>query len=70
VEAFLEERYDMPWLHAFVEGGFNSELALTFEVQGIPKPVLVNPQGEIVAVGTALRGDQLSKTLSRHLVGG
>lgn len=54
----------MPWLHTFVEGGFNSELAKTFEVLGIPKPILVSPKGIILATEDDLRGPNLERTLA------
>ena len=57
----------MPWLHTFVEGGFNSELAKTFEVLGIPKPILVSPKGIILATEDDLRGPRLERTLSKYL---
>lgn len=67
VVSFRENRYPMPWLHTFVEGGFRNELSERFEVSGIPKPVLVNPEGIIVAIEGDLRGDKLKKTLGRFL---
>lgn len=70
VTTFQESRYPMPWLHAFVDGGFRSELAQAFEVQGIPKPVLVNPEGIIVATEGELRGDRLEQTLEKFLGNG
>jgi thiol-disulfide isomerase/thioredoxin len=57
----------MPWLHTFVERGFDSPLAKAFEVDGIPKPILVGPDGTIVAMQEELRGDQLEQTLARVL---
>lgn len=57
----------MPWDHAFVPGGFQSPLAHAYGVQGIPKPLLVNPEGIIVASGGQLRGPELEKTLARFL---
>jgi len=66
VTEFLEDR-DMPWKHAFVEGGFRSEVADQFEVAGIPKPILIGPDGEIVATEADLRGEALLKTLDEHL---
>jgi thiol-disulfide isomerase/thioredoxin len=57
----------MPWLHTFVEKGFDSPLAKAFEVDGIPKPILVGPDGTIVAMQDELRGDQLEQTLARIL---
>ena len=67
VDQFREAKWGMPWLHTFVEGGFNSELAQAFEVQGIPKPILVDPNGIIVATEGELRGESLEKTLERYL---
>ena len=57
----------MPWNHAFVEGGFQSPLAVAYGVRGIPKPVLVGPDGKILATENDLRGDSLEKTLEKYL---
>jgi thiol-disulfide isomerase/thioredoxin len=69
VWTFRKSKWPMPWLHTYVEGGTRSELARTFEIIGIPKPVLVGPDGTILAVGNDLRGDGLAKTLARVLNG-
>ncbi|HYF04187.1 MAG TPA: thioredoxin-like domain-containing protein [Patescibacteria group bacterium] len=60
-------KFPMPWKHAFVEGGFKSDMAQQFEVMGIPKPILINGEGKIIAVGGDLRGDRLEQTLERVL---
>ena len=67
IAPFRAEEFAMPWLHTFVEDGFSSQLAEDFQVEGIPQPVLVDPQGQIVAVEDELRGDELIKTLAAHL---
>lgn len=67
VVEFRKDRWKMPWLHTFVENGFRNPLSQNFEVMGIPKPVLINPEGIIVAVGEDLRGPNLRKTLAEHL---
>lgn len=59
--------HPMPWHHAFVVKGFQSDLAKAFAVTGIPKPILVGPDGRIVAMGGELRGDALEKTLAKFL---
>lgn len=59
--------HPMPWHHAFVEKGFQSDLAKAFAVTGIPKPILVGPDGRIVAMGGDLRGDALEATLAKFL---
>jgi thiol-disulfide isomerase/thioredoxin len=53
----------MPWKHAFIEGGFQSPVADAYGVKGIPKPLLLGPDGTIVASGGQLRGENLEKTL-------
>ena len=57
----------MPWKHAFVAGGFTSPVAQAYGVMGIPKPLLIDPKGVIVASGSQLRGDELEKTLAKFL---
>jgi thiol-disulfide isomerase/thioredoxin len=57
----------MPWKHAFIEGGFGSPIAEAYGVKGIPKPLLIGPDGKIVASGAQLRGENLEKTLERFL---
>lgn len=70
VEEFRQENHPMPWEHAFVEGGFDSEVAEVFEVSGIPRPILVGPDGTILAMEYDLRGEDLEPTLERFLPAG
>jgi thiol-disulfide isomerase/thioredoxin len=67
IAKFRAEKFQMPWLHTFVEGGFKNELSKRFEVMGIPKPILVDDKGNIVATESDLRGENLDKTLAKHL---
>jgi thiol-disulfide isomerase/thioredoxin len=67
IAGFRAGEWKMPWLHAFAEGMFESDIAAIFEVSGIPKPILVDPEGVIVAVGPELRGAKLEKTLETHI---
>ncbi|TDI73129.1 MAG: redoxin domain-containing protein [Bacteroidetes bacterium] len=69
VKKFRQEKWKMPWLNAFIEGGFESELVKKFEVFGIPKPILVGSNGLILEEGGPLRGDALKSTLSKYLEG-
>lgn len=69
IQPFRDEQYAMPWLHAYVEGGFKSELAEAFEVRGIPEPILIGPDGTIVATEETLRGEELFTTITAHLEG-
>ncbi|MBI4748162.1 MAG: redoxin domain-containing protein [Acidobacteria bacterium] len=65
VKKFREEKWKMPWKHAFIEGNFQSELAKLFEVNGIPKPILVDENGKIIAIEGKLRGETLEQTLGK-----
>lgn len=67
VTKFRGKKWTMPWLHAFVKDNFKSDAAQAFEVSGIPKPILVGPDGTILASETALRGDKLEETLAKYL---
>jgi len=57
----------MPWKHAFVESGFQNALSEAYGVKGIPKALLIAPDGTIVASGAQLRGANLEKTLAKFL---
>jgi len=68
VAKFRKDKWKMPWLHAFVDDGFGSALAKSFEVMGIPKPILVDGNtNTILATETDLRGERLKKTLASVL---
>ena len=67
VAKFRKGQWKMPWRHAFVKDGFRSELAKTFEVRGIPEPILVGPDGRIIAVEPQTRGKQLIATISQAM---
>jgi len=57
----------MPWEHVYLTGAEKEKISKEFEVDGIPKPILIDPQGTIIATEMELRGDDLEKTLSKYL---
>lgn len=63
----FREKEPMPWKHTFLENGFRSRVADTFEVVGIPKPILVGPDGTIRATGEDARGEALMNALARMM---
>jgi hypothetical protein len=65
VAKFRGDKWKMPWLHTFVTD--DKPLAKAFEVMAIPRPLLVDGNGTIVAMELELRGDQLEKTLAKFL---
>lgn len=67
IAKFRSVKWNMPWKHAFVENGFKSDLARTFEVFSIPRPILVDGSGRILATNEMLRGENLEKTLASVL---
>lgn len=67
VAAYRRDKWSMPWRHAFADGGFDSKESAAFDVWGIPKPVLIGPDGVIEAEGDELRGEKLGQVLARVL---
>jgi thiol-disulfide isomerase/thioredoxin len=67
VKKFRDKRFKMPWMHTVLTGLFKDPVAEKFEVMGVPKPILVGPDGMIVATEPDLRGEQLEKTLEKFL---
>jgi thiol-disulfide isomerase/thioredoxin len=63
----FRKKWKMPWINAVLPGVFNSDIAKRFEVVGIPKPVLIGPDGNIVAIQDDLRGEALNTTLAKLL---
>lgn len=49
VSRFRSGRWKMPWLNAFIVNGFDSPLVKQFEISGIPRPILVDRDGKIIA---------------------
>jgi thiol-disulfide isomerase/thioredoxin len=65
VKRFRGDKWKMPWLHTFVTN--NKQVTDAFEVVAIPRPILVDGSGTIVAMDTDLRGENLEKTLAKFL---
>jgi thiol-disulfide isomerase/thioredoxin len=67
VRQFRTTEFPMPWLNAYLPEGFSGDIAERFEVRGLPKPVLVGPDGRILALSSGkLRGALLERTLAEH----
>ncbi|OGU28176.1 MAG: hypothetical protein A2X66_08690 [Ignavibacteria bacterium GWA2_54_16] len=65
VAQFRNDKWKMPWLHTFVTN--DKQVTNAFEVVAIPRPVLVDTDGKIVALDADLRGEQLEVTIARFL---
>jgi thiol-disulfide isomerase/thioredoxin len=67
VDEFRKDKWKMPWLNSLVDGGFDSKLMQDFEAKGLPKLILVGPDGNIIASDLDVQGAMLEKTLSKYL---
>jgi thiol-disulfide isomerase/thioredoxin len=67
IAPFRAARFPMAWKHVFTPGVWKSPAAALFEVNSIPKPILVGPDGRIIAVTSGLRGEELEKTLETYV---
>ena len=71
VGKFRKERFRMPWLHAIDPQlrELQSPMAKDFEVLSIPRVVLVDATGTVVAIDQEARGSKLEESLKRLLPG-
>ncbi len=67
IEKFRKGKWPMPWLHCYSPGVWQNEATKVFEVSGIPKPILIDPDGRIVALDEDLRGARLEQTLKKFM---
>ncbi len=67
VVKFRKGEWPMSWHQAFAPGGWNNEVVRAFGVVAIPNPILVDPSGKVVAMGSELRGEELKATLAKFL---
>jgi len=67
VDKFRNGQWKMPWLHSFVEEGFDSQLMRDFEAKGLPKMIFIGPDGKIIASDWDLQAQNLEKTISKYL---
>jgi thiol-disulfide isomerase/thioredoxin len=67
VATYRAGAWKLPWKQAWLAGGTEDEVARAFEVQGIPRLVLIDRAGRIVATDQELRGGALDVTLAKWL---
>jgi thiol-disulfide isomerase/thioredoxin len=67
VEQFRRTRWPMPWQHARVDDWMSSPALTALQIHGVPRIVLIGPDGTILAADQDLRGASLRKTLDRVL---
>lgn len=67
IAPFRQKKFPMPWKHAFLPGMKAHPIAEAYGAAGIPKYVLVGPEGRIVASDAELRGEVLESTLAKFL---
>lgn len=69
VKRFRGERFPMPWLHAIDPEGkaLDSSMAKLFQVGAIPRGILVDADGKIIAADDDIRGSKLEQRLEQLL---
>lgn len=67
IAPFRKTKQPMPWKHAFLPGMKTHPIAEAYGAAGIPKYVLVGPDGKILAAGRDLRGNKLEDVLANYL---
>ena len=67
VATFRSEKWAMPWKHMWLQDGWDSDIMDRYEVAGIPRPVLIDREGNILATGMDLRWDKLKPAVAAAL---
>lgn len=62
--AYQEKKWHMPWPNAFLADGPQSPAGRAMEITGIPRLILIGPEGHILAVDGNLRGPQMVEIIS------
>ena len=65
LSSFRLHKANMPWKHVWISGSELKAVHDQFEVTGIPKPILVNRNGEIVGLKADVRENNLDKVLAK-----
>ena len=67
VAAFRADEWAMPWKHLWLKDGWDSDIMERYEVAGIPRPVLIDREGNILATGMDARREALLETVAAAL---
>lgn len=59
--------WKMPWTHVVLDDKNQDKTLRLFENAGFPEPILVDREGTILAVGEAVRGEELEPAIARAL---
>ena len=58
------EKNPLPWINAWEPDGFKSNLAKDFQLASIPKSILIDRNGKILAMDTGAKGQKLNQLLA------
>jgi thiol-disulfide isomerase/thioredoxin len=69
VKQFRDNKWPMPWNNSVIPNNsdLDSSIRSKFEIDVIPKTLLVDQKGKIIATGLDLRGKKLIETLSSNI---
>jgi hypothetical protein len=67
VKKFREEKYKMPWFHSVLDRTQSVSIWKLLEVSGVPRQIIISPDGKIFYAGSGGIGDKLEKLLETYL---
>jgi hypothetical protein len=65
VLTYRHKAWPMPWENALASSELHGSIKWSFGAWSIPFPVLVGPQGTILALGDDLKGENLQRALEK-----
>jgi thiol-disulfide isomerase/thioredoxin len=69
VTEFRDDFFPMPWQHVFASPDIENDVVRIFRIDGFPRAVLVDRDGRVLRVDSAVRGPALAATLDSLLAG-
>ena len=64
---WIHEKGMDQWRHVYDHKAWESPIVTSYLVKGIPNPILIGPDGSLIAMGDQLRGDNLETTIEQAL---
>lgn len=66
LEKFWTKKWAMPWHNIQLKESWKDEIAISFEVQGIPNQVFVDREGKILENNDSFRNGRLEEVISKY----
>jgi len=67
IEKFRKDNWPMPWMHVWVEEGWNDMMVKTFRVLRLPTLIVVGPDHRVIGISPEFDDDQIREMIKAAL---